>query len=75
MKFELDPKFEALKRQWYKEKFVLFNIIKTMMYKETVFLRKGCVHRCIKANAVRYLEMNFDRYHFHSEPMNLYSSI
>jgi len=67
--------FEGLRKQWYQSKPVIFEIIKRLMYKEAVFLRDGCVHRCIKANAVHYLQQNFERYHFDSEPFNLYGSL
>lgn len=72
---ELDPKFEALRRTWYSNQLILYQIIENLKYKETVFLRSGCVHRCIKANAIRFLEMNFDRYKFFKEPFNLYGSL
>lgn len=72
---EMDEKFEQYRRAWYQNDDVLYNIIDALKYRETVFLRKGCVHRCLKTNAIRYLKMNFERYHFYKEPFNLYGSL
>ncbi len=72
---EMNEEFERLRRQWYENDDILFNLLDYTKYRETIFLRKGCVIRCIKANAVRYLNKNFARYHFFDEPYNLYSSL
>lgn len=72
---EMDEDFEKLRRQWYKDENVLFNIIDHQKYRETVFIRKGVAHRCIKANAIKYLVANFSRYHFNEEPFNIYGSL
>lgn len=68
-------RFERMRRFWYHQPEILFNMVHQLKYRETVFIRDGCVHRCIKANAVKFLEMNFERYHFHDEPFNVYSSL
>ena len=72
---EKNQGLEVLRRQWYNNPIILFQIIENLKYRETVFLRKGCCHRCIKANAVRFLQMNFSRYKFMDEPFNLYGSL
>lgn len=71
-----DPKFEALRRVWYTNQSILYNIIECLKYRECVFIAKGKgVIRCVKANAIRFLQMNFERYHFLEHPMNLYGSL
>ena len=71
----MDERFEALRRTWYANPNIQYNIIDTLKYRECVLLREGCVHRCIKANAVRFLAMNWERYHFFKEPFNMYGSL
>lgn len=66
----------ALRKHWYSQDIVMFNIIEQLKFKETVFIAKNKgVIRCVKANAMRYLAMNFDRYHFLEHKMNLYGSL
>lgn len=74
-KFDLDPRFERLRKEWYQTPNVLFNIIDRLKYREAVFLRKGTVHRCLKINKTDYFHSNAKRYHFYEEPMNLYGSL
>jgi len=56
----------------------MFEIIKTLKYKETVFIdtnnTRGTI-RCVKANAVRYLISNFENFRFYDKHMNLYGSL
>jgi hypothetical protein len=69
-------KFDPLRRAWYGNNIILFQVIENLKYRETVFIAKGKpVIRCVKANAMRYLQMNFERYRFLSEPFNLYGSL
>ncbi len=75
-KQKLDKAFESLRFHWYNNPKIIFNLIESLKYKETVFLREGCVHRCIKSNASHYLMKNFSRYHFfENENFNLYNSL
>lgn len=74
-KFDLDDRFERLRKIWYSSPNVLFNIIDNLKYREAVFLRKGTVHRCLKINKTDYFHSNAERYHFYNEPMNLYGSL
>lgn len=73
----VDEKFEKLRKAWYSDRNVQFEIIKNLMHRETVFLHteKRLAHRCIKANAIHYLQSNWNRYHFFEEPFNLYASL
>ena len=66
---------EALRKAWYQRTDVLYQIIEKSKYRETTFIRVGVAHRCIKANAMRYMVSNFNRYHFLKEEFNLYHSL
>jgi hypothetical protein len=74
-------KFEELRKQWYMMDDVAFNIIEGMKFREGTFIRLATEKlptstiRCIKANAVRYLRMNFERFRFYNHPYNLYASV
>lgn len=66
----------ALRRAWYSNPTILYNIIECLKYRETVFIAKDKgVIRCVKANAVKFLQMNFKRYHFLEQEFNLYGSL
>jgi len=67
--------YMLLRKHWYNNPTILFQIIQNLKYKETVFIRPGCCHRNIKSNAMHYLEKNFTRYHFFDEDFNLYYSL
>lgn len=78
MQFEIiNPKFQHYRELWYQNEDVLFNIIECLKYRETVLIRleSPTTIRCIKANAIQYLMMNFRRYKFFEQPYNLYQSL
>lgn len=60
-------------KEFYKK--VVFNIVNTLIGRETVFLGKTLAVRCIKAHSVKFLGMNFDRFNFHDKKLNLYYSL
>lgn len=70
--------FERMRKAWYMSEPVQFEIIKSLMYRETCFINtitKSFAVRFIKANAIKYLMKNFDRYDFFSNTYNLYGSL
>ena len=71
----MDKEFEKLRKQWYSDDNVMFNIIDNLKYRETTVIRKGLAHRCLKINAIRYFVANASRYHFFDEEFNLYASL
>jgi len=73
----IDLEFEEMKEMWYSDESILFEIIKSLNQRETAIIHyyKSLTHRCIKANAVRYLQKNFQRYKFIPEQFNLYGSL
>lgn len=77
----LDPEFETIRRKWYSNDAILFELVKNLVHRETAFIRqpieneKGVAIRCIKANALVYLSKNFERFKFLSTPCNLYASL
>jgi len=70
----MDEEFESMRKLWYKNENILFNIIESTKYRETAFLGEYCV-RCMKVNAVRYLQKNFDRNRFFQKPFMIYFSL
>ena len=71
----MDEEFEKLRNKWYHTDSVSFEIIKTMKYKESVFLKKGLVIRNLKIDCLMFFWKNTERYHFFEEDFNLYSSL
>lgn len=71
----MDERFERLKKVWYGDRRILFNIIENFKYREGVFLSDHATIRCIKANKIDYLLRNFDRYDFMKTPYNVYNSL
>lgn len=67
--------FEGLRRGWYRNRSVQVNIVNSLKHREGVFLKKGVVVRCLKINAVTYLEKNMVRYKFFDNQFNLYGSL
>lgn len=78
---EMDIEFEKLRKRWYQEENVIFNIQSNLKYKETCFYRppsinkNSVMNRPLKCNAVTYIYQNMERYHFFEEPMNIYHSL
>lgn len=77
----LDPQFEPLRKQWYANKSVMIQLIKSMMHREAVFMRYSDIrkevvwHRNLKINHDVYFWKNAERFHFLTEPQNLYASL
>jgi len=73
------PELEKLKIRYYYMSEPLFEMVKQMRYRESVFLSMNTSqsHRCLKINAVKYLQMNFLRYKFFDgiTCYNIYSSV
>lgn len=78
---KVDPGFEALRKKFYQQDNVLFNILDGIKFRETALIRQPTEDlptstiRCIKANALRFLAMNFERFRFLRYPFNMYSSV
>jgi len=77
----LDKRFEPLRKQWYCNRSVYVQLIKAMMHREVVFMRYSdnrnevVLHRNLKINHHVYFFKNIERYHFFTEPQNLYASL
>jgi hypothetical protein len=77
----MDKKWEILRKKWMGNDNVLFNILDGIKYRETVLIRlptetrKTTTIRCIKANALKFLAQNFERFNYYHHPYNLYSSL
>lgn len=71
--------FERLKKQWYMSDPVVFEMVKCMKYRESVFINRKSknVQRMLKINAVRFLYKNFERYDFFEQDnlFNVYHSV
>jgi len=77
-KYKPDPEWEKLKQEWYSHVCVKYEIIKNLMHRETAVIHvvnSKKTLRCLKINAVRYLEMNDSRYKLFEEPYNIYASL
>ena len=79
---QVDEKFEELRRKWFAVDDNLFNILESIKYRETAFIRmateqypKPTTIRNIKANALIYLSQNFYRWRFLHQPFNMYASV
>lgn len=71
-----DEKFEMLRKAWYNDINIQYNVIDAIKFRETAFIQKGKLAiRCIKANAIKYLDYNYSRYRFFECPYNLYNSL
>lgn len=70
---------EKLRIKWYHSTYVIFELVNALKYRETVFMatNKKLTHRCLKINAVKFLNMNFDRYDFFNTAymFNIYQSV
>lgn len=79
MPVEPIEELEELKIQWYFNTAVKFEILKAMMYREGVFLSmaKKLTHRCLKINAIHFLDQNMERYDFFNPTLcfNVYNSL
>ncbi|MCJ7768451.1 hypothetical protein MUP79_08675 [Candidatus Bathyarchaeota archaeon] len=79
MPVEPIKELEELKIQWYFNTAVKFEIVKTIKYRESIFLStaKKLTHRCLKINALKFLEMNMERFNFFEPNLcfNLYCSL
>jgi len=65
---------EKLRIEWYKSDPVLFEIVKNLVGRETMFIGDFPI-RNIKAHMIKYLMANFKRYQFYTARMNLYNSL
>lgn len=65
---------EQLRREWYNSEPVMFEIVKNLVGKETMFIGDFAI-RNIKAHMIKFLVSNMNRYHFYSGKMNLYNSL
>jgi intein/homing endonuclease len=79
MPVEPIKELEELKIQWYFNTAVKFEIIKAVKYRESIFLStaKKLTHRCLKINALKFLDMNMERYLFFEPSLcyNYYCSL
>lgn len=74
----IDEDFEELKREWYSIPTIKYEMVKTMLHRETATINVidgRRTLRCLKIGAVKYLDMNDERYDILSEPFNIYSSL
>jgi len=76
--YKPDPEWEELKQEWYNSVPVQFEIVKSLVHRETALIHvvdgKKTL-RCLKVNAVRYLHLNDSRYKIFLEPYNIYASL
>lgn len=77
---ELNKDFLQVRRLWYNNEAILFEIVRQHAEKETAFLNKinkvrfSC-NRNLKCNSISYLYKNFEAFDFLKEPSNLYYSL
>jgi len=77
-KYTPDSDFEELKKEWYSNEGVKFEIVKNLKYRETAIINVADgkkTTRCLKVNAVKYLDMNNGRYNIFGELYNIYGSL
>jgi len=80
-----DKELFKLRQNWYSSNAVLFELVKNMVGRETVFLsgkvniplyeKRASPVRMIKAHKVDYLKKNFDAFDFYNKPYNIYTSV
>jgi len=80
-----DMELFKLRQKWYSSEEVLYEIVKNLVGRETVFLegkieiplftKTGSHVRLIKAHKVEFLKKNFDAYDFYNRPNNIYNSV
>jgi len=74
----LNKDWEELKLEWYSNLGIRFEIAKAISYRETALIHytnPNKTLRCLKINAVKYLDMNNIRYNIFHETFNIYGSL
>lgn len=80
-----DKELFQLRQKWYSSEDVLFELVKNMVGRETVFLqgkvniplyeKRASPVRMIKAHKVEFLKKNFEAFDFYNKPYNIYTSV
>lgn len=75
---KLSKELTNIRKKWYSNKIVQFNLLKAMRDREVIFMSKSENHHCLRGFFIRndtFLEKIFDIYNIYENDYNIYLSV